>query len=315
MKFLVALISVLWSSSVQAQSREELLPICIERSQEIITYAQAFRSGASSFGATMRPRDFVSIISNSEENVFLKELLVKSIAADADPKKIELELESGFARLETKKRLISDMLEEAFEESPEFEKLSLFISGCANAFGDEVYTLQEENDKLSEGLKTALSLQAASEQALEDLQKWLVLQKIKPPSRQSSLIDDAFAAALGQATETPSALSGPPLSTGEKDALRVAVQECWAVGSLSSLALETTVVVAVSFTQDGKPVLSSIRQVDSEGGTSASVKQAFETARRAIIRCGARGFDLPSDEYDQWKDFEMTFDPKGIRIK
>ena len=129
------------------------------------------------------------------------------------------------------------------------------------------------------------------------------------------MIDDALAEALGQATETPSALSGTPLSTGEKEALRVAVQECWAVGSLSSLALETTVVVAVSFTQDGKPVLSSIRQVDSEGGTSASVKQAFETARRAIIRCGARGFDLPSDEYDQWKDLEMTFDPKGIRIK
>jgi hypothetical protein len=109
--------------------------------------------------------------------------------------------------------------------------------------------------------------------------------------------------------------SNPPLSVVEKMALGVAVQDCWNVGSLSSLALETTVVVAVSLTQDGKPVVSSIRQVGSEGGTSASVKQAFETARRAIIRCGARGFDLPSDEYEQWKDLEMTFDPKGMRIK
>jgi hypothetical protein len=109
--------------------------------------------------------------------------------------------------------------------------------------------------------------------------------------------------------------SNPPLSVGEKMALRVAVQDCWNVGSLSSLALETTVVVAVSLTQDGKPVMSSIRQVSSEGGTSASVSQAFETARRAIIRCGARGFQLPNDKYDQWKDIELTFSPEGIRLK
>jgi hypothetical protein len=128
-------------------------------------------------------------------------------------------------------------------------------------------------------------------------------------------VDDALAEALGQVMETPRAPSGPPLSAGEKDALRVAVQDCWNVGSLSSLALETTVVVAVSLTQDGKPVVPSIRQVGSEGGTSASVNQAFETARRAIIRCGARGFQLPSDKYNQWKDIEMTFNPERMRIK
>ena len=109
--------------------------------------------------------------------------------------------------------------------------------------------------------------------------------------------------------------SNPPLSVGEKEALSVAVQQCWNVGSLSSLALETTVVVAVSLTQDGKPIVSSIRQVGSEGGTSASVKQAFEIARRAIIRCGARGFQLPRDKYDQWKDIRLTFNPERMRIE
>jgi hypothetical protein len=131
----------------------------------------------------------------------------------------------------------------------------------------------------------------------------------------SSAVNDALAEALGQATETPSAPSGPPLTSGEKDALRVAVQKCWNVGSLSSVALETTVVVAVSLSQDGKPVVSSIRQIGSDGGTSASVKQAFETARRAIIRCGNSGFQLPGEKYEQWKDIEMTFNPERMRIK
>ena len=131
----------------------------------------------------------------------------------------------------------------------------------------------------------------------------------------SSAVNDALAEALGQTIETPSTPSGPPLTSGEKDTLRVAVQQCWNVGSLSSVALETTVVVAVSLSQDGKPIISSIRQIGSEGGTSASVKQAFETARRAIIRCGASGFQLPSDKYEQWKDIEMTFNPERMRIK
>jgi hypothetical protein len=128
------------------------------------------------------------------------------------------------------------------------------------------------------------------------------------------LVDDALAEALGQAGVAPSAPSGPPLTAGETGALRVAVKKCWEVGSLSSTALETTVVVAVSLARDGKPLTSSIRQIGSEGGTAASVEQAFETARRAIIRCGSSGFKLPSDKYDQWKDLEMTFNPERMRI-
>jgi hypothetical protein len=75
--FLVAIITVLWGSSVQAQSKEELLPICIEESQEIIKFAQAFRSGVSSIGETMRPSAFASMVLAPEEKELLKELLLK----------------------------------------------------------------------------------------------------------------------------------------------------------------------------------------------------------------------------------------------
>lgn len=135
------------------------------------------------------------------------------------------------------------------------------------------------------------------------------------PADASSAVNDALAEALGQVSEAPSAPSGLPLSFGEKDALRVAVQACWNTNALSSAALATTVVVAVSLTQNGKPVLSSIRQVGSEGGDASSVEKAFGAARRAIIICGARGFQLPSDKYEQWKDIEMTFNPERMRIK
>lgn len=120
-------------------------------------------------------------------------------------------------------------------------------------------------------------------------------------------------AAAGASTET--APSGPPLTSGEKDALRVAVSRCWNVGSLSSAALATTVVVGVQMSEDGKPDIGSIRMVSSENGSPEAAKQAFEAARRAIIRCGSSGFDLPVEKYDHWRDIEMTFNPERMRIR
>ena len=108
---------------------------------------------------------------------------------------------------------------------------------------------------------------------------------------------------------------GPPLTAGEKDALRVAVSNCWNVGSLSSEALLTTVVVAVDMTQDAKPIIASIRLVSSSGGSSAAAQQAFGAARRAIIRCTRDGYGLPVEKYGQWKEIEMTFNPERMRIK
>lgn len=129
-------------------------------------------------------------------------------------------------------------------------------------------------------------------------------------------VNDALAEALGDnAGETQAQPSGPPLTAGEKDALRVAVENCWNVGSLSSEALQTTVVVGVQMAQDGKPNSGSIRMLGSSGGSGTAAKQAFEAARRAIIRCGASGYDLPRDKYDRWRDIEMTFNPEKMRIK
>ncbi|WP_170572905.1 energy transducer TonB [Ruegeria atlantica] len=131
------------------------------------------------------------------------------------------------------------------------------------------------------------------------------------PAPADTSIDDALAEALGQGSEP----SGPPLTSGEKDAMRLAVSQCWNVGSLSTDALQTVVVLGFSLTPDGKVVGGSLRMIDSSGGTAASAKQAYEAARRAILRCGAKGYDLPADKYDQWQDIEITFNPERMRIK
>jgi hypothetical protein len=141
------------------------------------------------------------------------------------------------------------------------------------------------------------------------------------PTPEEDSIADAVAAAVSEAEAEPAGNdgtvenAGPPMTDGEKDALRVAVQACWNVGSLSSDALLTTVTVGVTVAQDGIPDVASIEMISFEGGTEASARQAYEAARRAIIRCGATGFQLPPDKYEQWRNIEMEFNPERMRIK
>lgn len=142
-----------------------------------------------------------------------------------------------------------------------------------------------------------------------------------PTETPDTSVDDALKEALaGAASEEPSpgtgtADSGPPMTGGEKDALVIAVKQCWNTGSLSTDALNTIVTVGVSMDQSGKPVTSSIHMIGYEGGSDASARQAYEAGRRAIIRCGQNGFPLPPEKYAQWQEVEITFDPSQMRMR
>lgn len=138
-----------------------------------------------------------------------------------------------------------------------------------------------------------------------------------PPEAEAPNDSDALAKALAeaQAEPEPAQPTGPPMTGSEKEALRVAVSSCWNVGSLSTAALQTEVVVGVSLGQNGMPDAASVRLLTFSGGSEAGAQQAFEAARRAIIRCGARGFPLPPEKYSQWKELELVFDPSGMRMR
>lgn len=134
--------------------------------------------------------------------------------------------------------------------------------------------------------------------------------------------EDAIAAAVAAAVAegaaegtggTGTAPVGPPLTSGERDALIVAVKQCWNLGALSSDALRTVVTVGVRMTPEGR--VESVRQISTEGGTEASTKQAYEAARRAVERCGQRGFPLPPEKYDHWRDIEIVFNPESMRLR
>jgi hypothetical protein len=142
-------------------------------------------------------------------------------------------------------------------------------------------------------------------------------QAPQPPAPETPAVDDAavqaaLEAAMSSATATVP--TGPPMSSGEKDALRLAVQACWNVDPGARWA-QTTVTVAMDMMQDGKVVPASLRMIASEGGDASTADAAFGAARRAILLCQKEGYPLPADKYGQWQQIEMTFNPEQMRIR
>lgn len=98
------------------------------------------------------------------------------------------------------------------------------------------------------------------------------------------------------------------LSQTELDALRRRLTECWnpPVGAADSGKLK--VVLRVLFKPDG----SVSRPPELVAGTPSAFGPAMaESAKRAILTCQPFTMLRP-EHYQQWKDIEITFDPRDM---
>lgn len=140
--------------------------------------------------------------------------------------------------------------------------------------------------------------------------------EVTEPEPQAPSDDAAVTAALeaALASDAPAVPQGPPLTGSERDGFRVAVNACWNVDP-GSEAARVEMTVAFNLTREGR-VDGAVRQVSASGGSDAAQRTAFQSARRAILRCqGQGGYDLPAEKYDQWREVEITFDPTGMRLR
>jgi hypothetical protein len=104
---------------------------------------------------------------------------------------------------------------------------------------------------------------------------------------------------------------GPPLSSSEKEGLKLAVQRCWNVPAGLRDAQELKVTLAAELAPDGQVINASIRMIEPDPAPDARFKSAFDAGRRALIRCSPYT-DLPRDKYAQWRNIEVVFNPEGM---
>ena len=111
---------------------------------------------------------------------------------------------------------------------------------------------------------------------------------------------------------------GPPMSGGEKDSVRSAINRCWSVGSLSTAATRVRLVLRVEMSPDGRPL--SVEMSEFTNGDEAAANQAFQYAKRAVMRsvdgcAGGAGLTLDPAKYGEWNVMNLTFDASGVLLR
>ena len=104
------------------------------------------------------------------------------------------------------------------------------------------------------------------------------------------------------------ALNAKPLAQRWIIDLRDSVAKCWVVDRSKKYS-KISVTLGVSFDRKGTLLSDSIYLVSASDGSSNDINLAYQSARRAILRCAGDGYDLPDDKYEIWKQMEIQFIP------
>jgi len=176
-------------------------------------------------------------------------------------------------------------------------------------------------DPIAETLKKEEAKKRAEEKAEEKAKARAEQQKQRQqpkfdPNQIAALLDKRQPqrqAATGEAMASNPSLgftqgAAVQLSQSELDALRRRLGECWnpPVGAANGGNLK--VVLRVLFKPDG----SVATPPQLVAGTPSSFGPAMaESAKRAILSCQPFKMLRP-EHYEQWKDIEITFDPRNM---
>jgi hypothetical protein len=93
------------------------------------------------------------------------------------------------------------------------------------------------------------------------------------------------------------------------------VRNCWRLDD-TSIATGTVVTVRFALDENGRVVGNEVKLVSAtEGHGVGAVSRAFETARRAVLRCQGNGYSLEQREIQPGEEFDMTFDPSTTALR
>ena len=105
---------------------------------------------------------------------------------------------------------------------------------------------------------------------------------------------------------------GPPLTGGETNTLMFAIQQCWNVPVGLENDSSNIITMGIKLTQDGR-LEGEPKRLAPNTGSGAGILQAYEAARRALIRC--QPYDLPAEKYETWRDIEIVFNPEQMVLR
>jgi outer membrane biosynthesis protein TonB len=141
---------------------------------------------------------------------------------------------------------------------------------------------------------------------VDEIDKMLkAAEKAKPSVPENKQATQTQAQAVrGSSSHNPN----EPVSMTEMDRIRRAVEEKWHVPAGAKDADKLVVYIKVSVLPDGTVTGAQVRAGDPMMMLNPFYQAAADSARRAVL--AASPLPIPANKYDQFKDFELAFNPK-----
>ena len=143
----------------------------------------------------------------------------------------------------------------------------------------------------------------------------ILVSSLRPKTRPRSNFEnksenEMIEAAISDAIQQSSAQStlGKPLTFSEIEKLKYTIKENWSIDP-GSLSQEVKVKIHFSLKRNGTCDRKSIRVSEVIGGNKAAQQVAIRRAKIAVSTCDSKGYKLPPEKYESWRDIEIVFDP------
>ena len=143
----------------------------------------------------------------------------------------------------------------------------------------------------------------------------ILVSSLRPKTRPRSNFEnksenEMIEAAISNAIQHSSGQStlGKPLTFSEIEKLKYTIKENWSIDP-GSLSQEVKVKIHFSLKRNGTCDRKSIRVSEVIGGNKAAQQVAIRRAKIAVSTCDSKGYKLPPEKYESWRDIEIVFDP------
>jgi hypothetical protein len=126
-----------------------------------------------------------------------------------------------------------------------------------------------------------------------------------------SILNDAVATGESENEGIKAESEGAVLTATQIDLVRQTIRKCWHFPAGLKNAEELSVDIKMELAEDGTVKKAEI--VDEKRMNSdPNFKIAAENAKRAVLDPECNPLPLPKEKYKEWKDLELTFNPKDM---
>lgn len=126
-----------------------------------------------------------------------------------------------------------------------------------------------------------------------------------------SVLDDVIATDDSENTGVKAEEVGFALTATQIDLIRQTIRKCWHFPAGLKNAEDLSVDIKMQLSEEG--VVTKADIVDkSRMNSDPNFKIAAENAYRAVLDPECSPLPLPKDKYDEWKDIEISFNPKEM---